>query len=79
MYRMDRRSALLTGLAALAGSGWAQHEGKPIRIVVPYPAGSAPDIVARTLSEPLAAELGAPVVVENLPGARPWGRASRMS
>ncbi|MBQ1767315.1 MAG: tripartite tricarboxylate transporter substrate binding protein, partial [Aquincola sp.] len=36
---------------------------------VPFAAGSAPDIVARTLAEPLSAELGTPAAVENIPGA----------
>lgn len=69
MHRMDRRSALLTALSALAGSAAAQQGGRPMRVVVPFPAGSAPDIVARMLADPLAVELGAPVTVENLPGA----------
>lgn len=69
MQRMDRRYALLTALAAWAGAAAAQPAGMPTRIVVPFAAGSAPDIVARTLAEPLAAEFGAPVTVENLPGA----------
>lgn len=69
MQTMDRRSALLTALAVWAGAAAAQPADRPLRIVVPFAAGSAPDIVARTLAEPLAAELGTPVAVENIPGA----------
>lgn len=69
MQTMDRRSALLTALAVWAGAAAAQPADRPLRIVVPFAAGSAPDIVARTLAEPLAAELGRPVAVENIPGA----------
>jgi tripartite-type tricarboxylate transporter receptor subunit TctC len=69
MHRMERRSVLLTALAAVAGAAVAQQGGQPMRIVVPFAPGSAPDIVARTLAEPLAVEFGAPVTVENLPGA----------
>lgn len=69
MHRLDRRSVLLTALAGMAHVAAGQTGSQPMRIVVPFAAGSAPDIVARTLAEPLAIELGAPVMVENLPGA----------
>ena len=42
---------------------------KPIRLLVPFPAGGATDIFARTLSQKLAEKIGAAVVVENKPGA----------
>lgn len=42
---------------------------KPIKILVGFPAGSTPDMAARTLAEPLSKVLGQPVVVENRPGA----------
>ncbi|WP_348755963.1 tripartite tricarboxylate transporter substrate-binding protein [uncultured Aquincola sp.] len=69
MQTMDRRSALLTALAVWAGAAAALPADRPLRIVVPFAAGSAPDIVARTLAEPLSAELGTPAAVENIPGA----------
>ena len=53
-------------LPALAQSGWPN---KPIRIVVPYGAGSSPDVIARILAEKLSPRLGQPVLVENRPGA----------
>jgi len=42
---------------------------KPIRMVIPYPAGGSIDVSGRRLAEDLAAELGQPIVVENRSGA----------
>jgi tripartite-type tricarboxylate transporter receptor subunit TctC len=51
---------------ALAQGAWPD---KPIRIIVPFTAGSGTDIVARTLAEPMSRELKQPIVIENRPGA----------
>jgi tripartite-type tricarboxylate transporter receptor subunit TctC len=42
---------------------------KPIHLVVPFAAGSAPDVIGRSLAESFAQSLGVPVLVENAPGA----------
>ena len=42
---------------------------KSIRFIVPYIPGSAPDVLARTMSERLGSALGQPLVIENRPGA----------
>lgn len=57
---------LLPGLAAAQAAGWPQ---RPIRIVVGFPAGTSPDLMARALTEPLAQALGQAVIVENRVGA----------
>jgi tripartite-type tricarboxylate transporter receptor subunit TctC len=64
---------ILTVLAAtlLAGSALAQGAwpSKPIRMIVPFTAGSVTDIVARTVGDAMSRSLGQPIVVENKPGA----------
>ena len=69
-----RRATLVLALAALCGNTFAQAPtagwpSKPLKIIVGFPGGSSPDLVARTLAEPLAKALGQAVVVENKVGA----------
>ncbi|WP_326542206.1 Bug family tripartite tricarboxylate transporter substrate binding protein [Pseudorhodoferax sp.] len=70
-----QRRALLRAAAALPAAGlFAPHAmaawpSRPIRIVVPYPAGGGADLYARRYAEFLAQALGQPVIVDNRPGA----------
>src|SRR5882672_12309768 len=74
---MTRTRHLLFAFAlAWAGNATAQKPAdaaswpsRPVHMIVPFPAGSSPDLVARILIEKLAPALGQPVVVENRPGA----------
>jgi tripartite-type tricarboxylate transporter receptor subunit TctC len=64
------KTLLACFLAALAGLAQAQSfPSKPIRILVPSPPGSSPDIRARQIGAKISASLGQPVIVENRPGA----------
>src|SRR5438309_2054049 len=70
---MDRRraNASLAALAcgAFAAPAPAQLGGKVIHIVVPFAAGGAREVLARSFYSELGAALGQPVIVENRPGA----------
>lgn len=54
---------------ACAGVQAQPFPTKPVKIVVPYPAGGVVDVIARAIGEPLAKSLEQPVVVENRVGA----------
>jgi tripartite-type tricarboxylate transporter receptor subunit TctC len=61
---------LMAGRSATAQTDAATAwPNRPLRFVVGFSAGSTPDLIARTLAQPLSAQLGQPVVVENKPGA----------
>lgn len=61
-------SACAVGLLPMASHAQS-YPSKPVRFMVPFPAGGALDSVARAMVEPMQARLGQPLVVENRPGA----------
>ena len=61
-------SALVLGVSAFAQSA-ANYPSKPLKIVVPFPAGGTSDVLARIFGQKITEHWGQPVVVENRPGA----------
>ena len=67
-FMIARRTALALPLATpVIAQGWSPN--RPIRLIVPFPAGGSPDILARLFAGPMQAALGQNVVVENRTGA----------
>jgi tripartite-type tricarboxylate transporter receptor subunit TctC len=76
LFKLNTRMRpLLLALTALtvamlsAGDAMALYPERPVRIVVPFAPGGGTDVVARTLAQEMARDLGAAVVIENKPGA----------
>src|SRR3954471_6155452 len=65
-----RRSTFALLLFAAAPAAFAQaYPAKPIRVIVPFTAGSLPDLVPRLVGEKASPALGQPLIVENRVGA----------
>ena len=70
MMRLRAVAAVLTLIASIPMSAKAQEwPNRPVRFIVPFPAGGATDILARLVAERLSSAFGRPVVVENISGA----------
>lgn len=64
-----RLFSLLPLLAAAWPAAAQDYPTRPLRMIVPFPAGAGPDLVARLVAEHLRENLGQPVVIDNRPGA----------
>jgi tripartite-type tricarboxylate transporter receptor subunit TctC len=70
MSKLSRRAVLCgASIVALPTLAQSSYPNKPIRLIVPFAAGSTPDVFARIVGERAAKGLGQNVVVENRPGA----------
>lgn len=74
--RPGTRRFALAAFAALGLGPWLPHAAandaypsRPVRVIVGLPAGSSYDVLLRAMQEPLRAELGQPIVIDNRPGA----------
>ncbi|TFZ02969.1 tripartite tricarboxylate transporter substrate binding protein [Ramlibacter henchirensis] len=70
---LGRRAVLAISFLGLAGAispvSAQTADGKPLRLIVPNQAGSGVDVVARAMTNSMAAAYGRPIIVENLPGS----------
>lgn len=70
---MNHVTRLVTTFAVLLGAASAQAQGqypnKPIRVVIPFAAGSSPDVLTRILAKDMEPRLGQPILSEARPGA----------
>src|SRR5215469_490328 len=75
MMKLPRRTFLhlaagAAALPAVSRMAWAQaYPARPVRIIVPFPAGQATDTIARLMGQSLSERLGQPFVIENRTGA----------
>ena len=70
IFKLNRFFFALATCALLAnGAAHAAYPDRIVKIVVPFAPGGGTDVVARTLAQELAKELGVSVIIENKPGA----------
>jgi tripartite-type tricarboxylate transporter receptor subunit TctC len=72
MRRIQFLQGAAVALLCMAASSASLAEGypnKPIRLIVPFPAGGATDLFARTLGQKMGEKLGTQLIIDNKPGA----------
>ncbi len=68
-FRAIALACIMAAASATNASFADAYPSKPIRFILPQPAGGAVDLIARAIGERMADQMGQPVVVENMPGA----------
>jgi len=69
MKYTSRRTVCALTLALFSTLASAAFPDKPLRLIVPFPAGGAADLMARSMAQRLGTELGQPIVIDNRAGA----------
>jgi tripartite-type tricarboxylate transporter receptor subunit TctC len=69
MRAMVRKLLVALCCALGAQSAFAQYPSKPVRMIIPFPAGGTTDVLARHLAGKLSEQMGQPVVIDHRPGA----------
>jgi tripartite-type tricarboxylate transporter receptor subunit TctC len=67
--RTVRTIAAAAFLLVLPGEGFAQYPDRPIRLILPFPAGGTVDLVARLVTAKMSEDLGRPFIIDNRAGA----------
>lgn len=65
-YHLLKSMLIVCGVYSSAAMAWTD---KPVKLLVPAPAGGTMDVVARIIGQQLSADIGQPVIIENKPGA----------
>ena len=66
----SRRAALIVALSLASSAAWAQaYPSRPIKLIVPFPAGGGTDIIAHVVANKVATQQGWTLVVDNKPGS----------
>ena len=66
VFRLVAVASLITASLAAQAQSWPE---RPVRLVVPFPAGGATDLVARVIAQRVSRDIGQQVIVDNKAGA----------